>query len=248
MPHNTGRERFLYSFSGVKPDRQHMIEKEFLAPHVDGPGSAALTHFLDQAPETATTRSDWARYVMSLAVRTPAGLARVAALSDSVVRPLLSDPDDAEYLAVKQCGDPETLRDLIERDAPHVLDNVGKIFLPGLIDHEELGNYIVNMKWGVMNLSGARTLLLGDQPLILTGGLKDPNSLLALPLSPTRVFIAINDMRLIDRMLGRGIDYLAEVLNDQSVRQSTQNVYGSGPEHLGFVEARLASRQQLDKK
>lgn len=209
-PDNTGYEPFLYSFEGVPEHRRQMLETDFLAPGVDAPASLALAVLLDGAAESPTTRSDWARFMMGLRLRNPKALDEVHKLSASILRSQMSDPADREYLAVKEDGDPDTLLEWVERNMPHVLNNAGKIFLPDMIDHQEVGGHIVRMNWGSINFSRAgRTLLIGDRPYIATQGLQDPACVIALPLSPTRLFVATNDNRQIGKLLRCGLRHLA---------------------------------------
>ena len=53
-------------------------------------------------------------------------------------------PDDPEYLVVKDKGDPDTLYEWVVKHVPHVIENVGKTFLPGVIDHEQIGDHPKN--------------------------------------------------------------------------------------------------------
>ena len=242
-PDNTGYERFLYSFDGVADHRRQMLETEFFTPAVDTPAARALAVLLDGAGEVSSTKSDWARFLMALRLRNPASLEEVEQLSLGVIHNLTSSPTDPEYLAVKQAGDPDTLLQWMEVHTPHVLRNAGKIFLPGLIDHEGIGGHLVSMKWGTIDLRRAdRSLLVGDRPLLIVNGLKDKNCVVLLPISPTRLFVATNDERQIQKLLKRGDRYLAGVVNDEIVRRATRHVYGSGPGHLNFVQSRLVNR------
>lgn len=246
-PDNTGYEPFLYSFEGVTAERRQMLETEFFTPHVDTPASKALAILLDRTPESPTTRIDWTRFLMAMRLRNPKALEEVHELSASAIRSQMSDPADKEYLAVKETGDPDTLLEWVEINLPNVLSNAGKIFLPDMIDHEEVGGHIVRMKWRAINFSAAgRTLLVGDRPFIATHGLSEPACVLALPLSPTQLFVATNEERQIDRLLQNGLRYLADAVNDQMVRQATQHVYGAGPGHLSFVEERLVAASIRD--
>ena len=70
-------------------------------------------------------------------------------------------------MAIRSSGDPSNFYDWLQENAPHYLENIGKMFLPGLIDSENIGEYLINMNWMKLDLSNGKfTLLLGDGPLL----------------------------------------------------------------------------------
>jgi hypothetical protein len=244
-PSNTGYEPFLYTHHGVKPDRQQAIEREYMSPWVDDPGSRALRLFMEGASEkfTEKIKSDWTRFLMAMRLRDPHSLREITASAKEVLKKTLSVPDDPEYLAVKDESDPATLYEWVEENAPHVIENVGKTFLPGIIDHERIGNHMINMRWCTFDVgSGGIPLLTGDRPLIATAGLSDPNCVVALPLSPRLLFIATNSDNTETRLRAAGVRKLAKATNINILGQAMKHVYGDSSRQLVFVQNRLRRR------
>ena len=88
-----------------------------------------------------------------------------------------------------------TVYDYATSDAPELFADAHKQLLTVLIAHKALGQYIINMIWAVIDLSDApHRLLTSDRPYILPRGLKDPSCVLGVPISPTRLFLAANNM------------------------------------------------------
>jgi Protein of unknown function (DUF4238) len=101
---------------------------------------------------------------------------------------------------MRQPGDPPTFDDHIAQIDPLVPIKVEVNVIIKLIDHEQVGGYINNMFWDVIDVSAASyRLLTSDRPVILAQ-LKDPNGSVTMPISPTKLFVAVNDPRWIQRV------------------------------------------------
>jgi hypothetical protein len=95
-------------------------------------------------------------------------------------------------------------------------------------------------KWAVIDLSaGAHTLLTADRPFTTSHGLGNPSCLLGVPLSPTRLFVAANDVAQLRRLAAQKPNDTVRNANALMVKLAIQNVYGSTDGHLAFVEKRL---------
>jgi len=167
------------------------------------------------------------------------GLAEVSAHAHEITKAeLLQKPE--EYLAVKGVNDPPNFYEWLQERAPHYMTNVGKIFLPGIIDNESIGNHIINMRWMTLDISsGNVTLLTGDRPFITTHGLAHPQCILAFPLSPTILFIATNTTELRNELAGLSATKIAKAVNKNIVERAVKHVYGLDDGHRRFVENRL---------
>jgi hypothetical protein len=171
-------------------------------------------------------------------LRSPFSLEEVERLADQQLRINLGP--DKEYDDVRKPDDPETIYDWTAKNEPHVLANAHKQFLPGLIDHDDLGSYLVNMHWSTIDLSEAsHSLLTGDRPLISTHGWKDPRAVLMFPLSPRCVFAATNGKEQTFSVLRRGKSVLVKALNTDIVGCAVDFVVGLDASHITFVERRL---------
>jgi len=243
-PKSTGYEPSLYTLEDYPPEQRQVIEKQFMGPIVDDPASKALKILIerDRQKMTEEMRVAWTRFLMSMRLRDPHTLSEVTALARQIVKTNLSKPDQ-EYLQAKSDSDPPTLYEWVEKHAPHVIKNIGKAFLPGLIDHEKIGDHIINMQWSTFELSKSSvTLLTGDRPFITTEGLADTKCVLAFPLAPRFLFVATNGPEVAQRLVAIGETQMAEATNVNIVAQAQKHVYGDSARHLRFVENRLSSK------
>lgn len=244
-PIRTGSQPHLYSLQGVPPERQAILETEFFGP-VDN--HAAIIHQMFRAGRlndlTGDQRCHWARFMMSMTLRSPFSLGEVARLADQNIRANLA-VDDEEYNAIRKSGDPATLYDWTLQHEPQVIENAHKNFLPGLIDHADLGRHLINMVWATMDLSVARhSLLTSDRPFTWTGGWKNPKALLVFPLGPQSLFLATNGLPLMQAVFRNPVDKVVRQVNDTVVRLAVDFVIGRDASQLGFVEKRLRRRDQ----
>ena len=177
---------------------------------------------------------------MSLQLRSPHSVAEIKTVADRHIRASIESITETEYLAVKQEGDPDFAYEYALRQVPKQLANAHKAFLPGLIDNQDIGERIINMRWAVLNLSAARhTLLTGDRPYTTSHGLLDRNCLLSVPLSPTHLFVAANEIEQLRQLRAQMPKDTVRNANNLLVRLAVQNVYGCTDAHLAFVEKRL---------
>jgi Protein of unknown function (DUF4238) len=152
----------------------------------------------------------------------------------------------AAYRATKKAGDPDSVYDYAISDAPQLFADAHKLHLTELINHGQLGDYLINMTWAVLDVSDARhPLLTCDRPYILPRGLKDPTCILAVPISHTRIFLAANNRTQLEALGRQASGDTVRNTNNLVVRMAVQQVYGSASDRRQFVEKRLI---KLDEK
>jgi hypothetical protein len=185
-------------------------------------------------------RSAWSRFIVSLLIRNPEYVRRVAA---EVVG--FFDPSNEEVnekcRAIKRPEEPETYGEHIARTS-HPAGRASAITMQKLIDSPLMGERLNRMRWSIVWFEKASlTLLTSDRPIIMTNGLVRPEDHLALPIGPRAVFVAATTEQT-ERML-RGWDprKLMEHVNDRMVSQAVKYVWGVDDSQLRFVENRLGS-------
>ena len=247
FPDAMGYQEHLYTFENVPLQFRQTLEKEFFHP-VDT--KAAEAHQLLLAGQLNALTNDqrvaWARFMMSTQLRTPSGLQELQHIVEQNMRKIMGIKDDVDYnTAFRQPGDPETTYDWLCQHEPQVIENAHKQFLPGLIDHEHLGEHLINMDWSTIGLQEAsNTLLTSDRPLLSTGGWKDPKAVLLFPLSKRCLFAATNSRAQTGIVHSGTLSPLVKMVNDLIVRHTVDAVFGDTASHLGFVERRLRKRDE----
>jgi Protein of unknown function (DUF4238) len=229
-PAQVARQPCLYSLHGVSPGQAQSIETKLLQS-IDN--AAALVHKMwlnDTHPKlTVKQREDWGRFVLSLRVRTPHMINVLREKGrEAVMDDFLRNPD--EFEAIKGSLHHSSLPDLVQEKAQVLVDNFGltNVFPQLLLESEILPDFL-SLYWQALEFRRNRySLLLADNPVFIHGH-KNDGWLWALPISPSRVFVAAS------RPLNRRRDPVKEA-NISSIRQATTYIYASGSEAQRFIE------------
>jgi hypothetical protein len=117
-----------------------------------------------------------------------------------------------------------------------------------LIDNVTVGSRINGMRWAVIASKLPKfELLTSDRPLLITNGLDTPTSVIIMPISPSRIFVASNNAQT-EAEVGavfqssRGV---AQV-NERVACQSRKYVWGRDDSQLDFVSKRLGRAYAAD--
>jgi hypothetical protein len=233
-PEHTGFEDYLYTLK--KSDDPQVLEKSFFS-RVDSDAAPLLERFLHLGPGrlailspselTDQERSDWARFLNSLQHRGPHSLDEIRSILDQNARNAIevrgAEKTDEEPITY------ERFRELIGSEH----DDAAKLILPKLIDDEIIGQATVAMTWAVLDVTSAsHSLLTSDRPYIRTLGLLDPSCLVHVPISPSRMFLAANDVGQLEMAAAVSTSECVRRANDLVVRRAVRNVYGNNRHHL----------------
>ena len=82
-----------------------------------------------------------------------------------------------------------------------------------VIDSQLVGNHVNRMIWTILQPPSSYPFLTSDRPVIMTNGLSEPGSHLALPIGPKRLFIASNRQAIVDDVSARRPDDLVAFVN-----------------------------------
>lgn len=131
-------------------------------------------------------RSAWASFLMSLFHRGPRDLdATKTAIAEMLAQ---EDPEvETQYRQKRRPCQPETFVDYLKSTDPDFADRVSTSMIPGLVLNENLGEFLINCLWLVLELARASvSLLLSDMPVLFTP-LKAKGGHLGLPRRSSRV-------------------------------------------------------------
>jgi Protein of unknown function (DUF4238) len=242
-PRGTGFEDYLYTVDNAP--RPQFIETDFFG-RLDDAAAPLLDKFINLGggitvlrPNylSAEERSDWVRFISSLQLRGPHSLDEIKGVLDRNVRDNIQREYGATYRARRRSEDPLTAYDFMVQNSSGEFQSAHKLLLAHLIDHEPIGQVIVNMIWAVFDVSTSPyDLLTSDRPYCTSHGIGDPSCVLSIPLSPTRLFVAVNDERQLYKLNTQSIRDIVRNSNTVVVKLAVQNVYGRNNSHLVFVE------------
>jgi hypothetical protein len=193
-PDATGYVRGLYTIPGVPPEIAEHLERRFLL-YADSAAADALNILLSDSPfiTTSTPRSAWSRFMLSLMLRNPEYVARLSALVADQAEPMIAE-FRARYNELKRPGDPDTFEEYQARSAPNLRGRATVTLLQRLMDSLRMGGHLNQMNWAIIRFSNFQHhLLTSDRPILMTNGLIGPQDHVAIPISPSVLFVATNN-------------------------------------------------------
>lgn len=235
-PKATGFQRDLYRTEGVPDEHAQHVEKNFMAP-LDNDASRALQKILcgDPTPWSGNERTAWTIFILSLLFRNPENVAiikdHIRRLWDEGKRAL-----EADYTARRLSSDPETFEGYMALTNPAAAEIGASNFLMETIGNARLGPTVFNMKWTRHCLRHSKIpLLTSDRPIIMPLGLAHPRAYIALPASPTVLFVAANDSSFAGTLAGRKQTGVVKLVNKDVVSQARKYVWAKDESQLEFV-------------
>lgn len=240
-PKGTGYEYDLYRLQHVKEELSQHTEASFFKI-VDNDGARALRKLqpglVDQL--TADERADWARFVLSLMIRTPRD---IAALREAWSWALRNNNEkyQARYEEMKRPEDPPTFEEFAGNHMSAGVEIGMHNAYYGLIDHEERGRVVINYHWYVLDLNESKhELLTSDSPVGLMN-FSRPDSHVSLPIGPRRLFVASKKRALIEQLLSQSHNSVARHSNEFVASRSMRYVYSTNDSQLRFVDRVMGS-------
>jgi hypothetical protein len=116
-----------------------------------------------------------------------------------------------------------------------------------ILNNHRLGVQINKMTWMVVDLAKAPNhLLTSDRPLIATNGISGANSHIIMPLSPTKLFIAVNDFAESERIQRLGDMELAASVNFTVVRNAIKYIWNTDTRQLRFICNHMSANAKND--
>jgi hypothetical protein len=234
----------LNTFFGVRAADRDFPETGFFTPIVDTPAARALDVILEKGIRslTAAQRVDWARLLVSFAVRTPEtlrdmGPKETTKAVDLVEAAASGPPDDERKVtAIIQAN-----MALFKRNFPL------RAAMELSTDPEKLAA-VDGMTWWMRRFRRP-VILIGDRPLLTPPRapspcgipLNDPKCLIVLPISPTVVFFASSTPKIWDKTRTMPLSKVAAMVNEETIWRSSC-VYFPNKTLGSFVMPRIGGK------
>ena len=235
-PDETGFVHGLNTVPDLAPGDAQYVETEFLQK-VDDKASRALRAMVEEPQRSEKMPIElsvgWASFLYSLIVRSPEVLARMQVQFDA---------ERARLVACRNDGDANRT----ETGTPLPRASIKAVeILPTLLSSKLVIRGIVEMRWAVKStMTATYPMLTSDRPTIMTNGLSEPTSHIAIPLSPTFLFFATRSEQTFRMINSMTPDQTVLAVNSKVSEQAITFVYGIDDKQLRFVANRLGRRVQ----
>ena len=240
-PRATGYQRDLYSFNDLPDDVAQYLEAVFLSQN-DFVASKALQKFLsnDRTPWTKDLRSSWSRFLLGFLMRHPDPFAELKAMART--NWLKPDPDTAAaYEKIRQPEMPATFEAYVQALGDGTVDKIGIRLLQGVMDNVPLGRRLNAMHWDTIDVSASDdALLTSDWPL--DKNLPPKNGYVALPISPTRLFVGVYERWVLAELRKVPAKRLVHTSNTESVSRARRFVWAHDTKQTAFIKKHMSTR------
>ena len=245
-PAATGYIHELYANeSKVDPVERQALEAVFMQK-VDGRAADALA-FLEahgNKPGDPLLRDAWSRFLMSLMHRSPERVRQITEKVQDYEQAELNPKLEEQYAALHGSDDPPTFKDFLALQGSLTPDLRVRL-LRLMIDNQRIGNTLNAMTWDVHMIKTSHfSLLTGDIPIMLSNGLGHDRSFVMLAISPSKMFLAAHDPRIIKSFTRQSPGVLARGHNDACTRQSQHVIIAQSDKQREFIDERFL-RQTL---
>ncbi len=241
-PGSTGFERDLYAFPELTPDAAQFLEQTFFQ-YADQKASDALDNHLgiQSLPWTSELVSAWSRFIIAVRLRHPDAMPELRAAAAAIWTASGVDCQ-TRYEASRQPTDPPTFDEYLALRDPLLQTKMRVNMVIKAFDNEEVGVHINQMRYAVVDVSAAPfRLLTSDRPVEMFK-IKEPNGVLSIPLSPTKVFVAANDEATFDKLRGATPERLVRDINSFVVSRARRFVWAQDESQERFISNRMSTK------
>ncbi|NKM94274.1 DUF4238 domain-containing protein [Rhizobium leguminosarum] len=241
-PTQSGGEDELYSDPEAPPDKAQVLESDFMSP-LDSLASQALK-MIETGDATINRhpkfRSAWSRFLMSLMMRMPDD---IETLKGGLVEEwMLAIPDLEEvYSTNREAGWPETFQEYLAR-SPNSFASWASSLIRTLIDHQNIGELLNNMRWFTREVNGNAEFLASDRPLITWFDFSEPDTYIFHPIGPKRVFVAVNNVETQRRIERQPAEEWVTNINKCVAGAAKKFVFATDDRQVEFVDQHFGSR------
>jgi hypothetical protein len=240
-PAETGYMVDLYANeSKIDPVERQALELVFMQK-VDSAAADTLTYIEEHhtKPADPRMRDAWSRFLLSLLHRSPERVRYLTAKAKQYEEGTLNPHLQEKYHALRRPSDPEDYQDWLAEQGPLTPDLRVRL-LELLIDSQRIGSTFNAMHWSVYTLANPRFgFLTGDHPVMISNGLGHARGFALLAVSPSRLFIAAHDRKVINAFLTQRPNGLEQAVNDACTRQSQHIIIAQDDAQRTFIEKRF---------
>jgi hypothetical protein len=240
-PQATGYEYDLYAFPELSPELAQYLEQKFF-DYADRTASNALHLHLANASRGAwdqETISGWSRFIIALHLRHPDAMPELRTAAQSIWEGS-GAKFQQDYEAIKKPEDPPTFDEYLATHDPLTGEKMRVNLIIKALDNDVLGLHLNNMHWGVIDVPKAKhRFLLSDRPVAFFN-MREPNGYVALPIAPTKLFVAVNDSKLFRTFAQSAPEKIVRLSNSFIVPRARKYVWANDDSQASFVQKHMS--------
>jgi hypothetical protein len=244
-PQSTGYQTDLYAFPELPEHEAQFLESVYFQ-FADDLAAKALELHLRGAHFTSWTRklrSAWTRFVMGIHWRHPDAMPELRA--EAKAEWDRSGPEyQARYEAIKKPGDPPTFDQYIAAIDPLFPYTTQLDMIIKGLDHPHIGAHINRMPFSIFDLSSANIELLTSDRPVEVFAMSRAQGLISMPISPTKLFVAVNDLDTLNFLGRQKPRDLVRCVNRNLVERARRYVWGGDLSQRQFIGNHFGRRME----
>lgn len=236
FPSEFGKAEGLYSLKHVPDDQTQAVERLIFSQEIDNTAAPVLENILAgrMARLSPQELMDWAKYLNASTLRLPGNVAKLRESTEKHLHSSFSE-SQKEYEELRGSAPEPTLVEFVRNRSPQTLANLAIEVMVGLIPNQKLIDRFLSLRWITRDFTGAtKTLLLGDNPLLYPRSLLSGPTLIAMPLSPTVLFVATDSYDFAKGILEANESDIIIRANEDSIKSADELVFGDA--EPAFIE------------
>lgn len=236
FPSQVGWERGLYTSPEPNSADAQRLETRFFQ-HVDHRAAEVLRKLNAETIEPINEQdaTAWTTFIMSIFHRTPENLAAIKQGGQNVWRDTIPELRE-RYPELRTASDPATFDEFLAQRQPSETDRSTLDILPDLIFNQNIVGFINGLSWVRLEIPAPLPqLLISDDPVIRTNGLRTPKGHLAMPLSPRKLFVAAWREETLLQVRHTPIEILVSKMNTWMVEGARHFVGGADDTYDAYI-------------
>lgn len=180
-------------------------------------------------------------FIMSLLHRSPDGIKDLAALSKKMLAEIRLDLRE-RYAEIRGSNDPLTVEEFEKQQGNEADVAILARQLPSIIMNENIIRYLSNMNWIRIERSHfEKRLLLSDDPIIRTNGLKQSDGHIAFPVNPDYLVVGTHTFEFKQHLIDQDEKFVFTEANKNVVQSARHFVVSYDRSQTRFINNRFGS-------
>ena len=198
-PRSTGYETDLYKFPDLPSASAQYLEQVFFNYADDVASRAYKIHLGSGEAWNSELLSAWSRFVIGIHLRHPDAMPELRTAAQALWSATGAE-SQVEYEKLRKPEDPELFGDYLAMIDPYAAAKIRVNLIIKSFDNDIAGTHINGMRQAVVDVSSSPCRFLTSDRPVWFFNVTAQDGLLALPLSPTKLFIAANDEEIFEKM------------------------------------------------
>ncbi|HUZ75939.1 MAG TPA: DUF4238 domain-containing protein [Stellaceae bacterium] len=244
---STGFKRDLYEFPELPSPLSQFLETQFFN-YADRTASKALAMLLDGAPKhlwSSEILSAWARFLVGVHTR---HFDTIPEIRDAAKTLWAASGEQSQrfYEEIRQPDDPPTFDEWIAIHDPLIPHKAAINMMVAAMDNPDVGKRIIEMHWEVIEIAATpRRFLASDRPLGMYL-IKEPKGSITLPISPTKLFVAVNNRNYLSDFRRQKHRQIVDQINADHIARARHFVWAQGQSHSQgeFIRRHMSTKME----